>query len=333
MNIFVRFMAIIILVILLPFLLFLMIVIRLESKGNPIFRVNRVGKGGKLFTIYKLRTMRKGKVPIHICSPIELKQYDYHRITRVGHILREYHLDELPQLWNIFRNEMVFVGPRPVGIGIANKKISVIYNGVDTDLFTPAFESLSVLPQDFAQEGSFVIGTIGRLERVKDQVTLTKAFIRLLEMRPTLRNTIRLVIIGEGALRTEIEAMLERADASQLAWLPGFRDDTNKLFKSFSIFVLPSRREGISNTILEAMASGLPVIATRVGGNAEIVKENTTGQLVPSDDPDAIATALLRYITEPGLIEAHGQVARDSAKHHFSLKVMVNNYSQIYKSI
>ena len=222
-----------------------------------------------------------------------------------------------------------------VDVGIPKKKISLIYNGVNTDIFYPATHSdnapSAVIPPSFAPEDSFIIGTIGRLEPVKDQVQLAKAFILLLKQRPCLRAKLRLAIVGDGTLRQEIETILADNNASNLAWLPSFRDDTPEIYRSFSVFVLPSRREGISNTILEAMASGLPIIATQVGGNPEIVTEGSTGQLVPAHNPEAIAAALLKYIDNPGLVTTHGKNGHKHVINNFSLESMLKGYLNIYE--
>ena len=124
--------------------------------------------------------------------------------------------------------------------------------------------------------------------------------------------------------------MLAGANASGLAWLPGARDDVAQALRSFDAFVLPSLAEGISNTILEAMASGLPVIATRVGGNAELVDDGTTGTLVPSADAEALAQAMLRYARDPELARAQGRAGRARAERLFSLDAMVAQYTALY---
>jgi sugar transferase (PEP-CTERM/EpsH1 system associated) len=218
-------------------------------------------------------------------------------------------------------------------IGIPSEKMSVIHNGVNINLFRPEKKRLDLLPKGFAPPAVFVIGAVGRLEKVKDQVTLARACLRLLELRPTLRSKLRLVIVGDGSLRSDIEDILESAGAGELAWLPGFRDDAADLYHAFSVFVLPSRSEGISNTLLEAMASGLPVVATRVGGNLEIVEEGRTGQLVPARDPEAMAAALLSYIDKPCLAAAHGRAARRRVVRNFDLVRMVRAYGQIYEKM
>ena len=116
---------------------------------------------------------------------------------------------------------------------------------------------------------------------------------RRCELAPALRERARLVMVGDGPLRAECQAVLDAARPRRLAWLPGERSDVPDVMRGLDAFVLPSLAEGISNTILEAMASGLPVIATDVGGNAELVGAGRRGHLVPSDDVDAMAQAMV----------------------------------------
>jgi glycosyltransferase involved in cell wall biosynthesis len=137
------------------------------------------------------------------------------------------------------------------------------------------------------------------MQPVKDPLNLVRAFLRLRELAPAERARLRLVLVGDGPLRAEAEALLAAAGARGQAWLAGARDDVPELLQGMDVFVLPSIAEGISNTILEAMACGLPVVATRVGGNAELVAAGETGQLVPASDPEALAQAMLAYAREP----------------------------------
>ncbi|MBT5457014.1 MAG: glycosyltransferase, partial [Rhodospirillaceae bacterium] len=109
--------------------------------------------------------------------------------------------------------------------------------------------------------------------------------------------------------------------------------DIPGLLRAMDLFVLPSRNEGISNTILEAMACGLPVIATAVGGNVELVTEGETGALIPPGDPQALAQTLKQYLDEPRLITHQGKAARTRAENLFDLDVMVKNYLSVYDDI
>ena len=217
-------------------------------------------------------------------------------------------------------------------IGIPQKKIALIYNGVDTDRFSPGASSLA-LPYGFLPADGFLVGTIGRLEPVKDQLTLARAFCRMLELQPELRQRARLLIVGDGALRTEIEKTLEAAGVSEVAWLPGFRDDAADFYRVLNLFVLPSRREGISNTLLEAMASGLPVVATAVGGTPEILADGISGTLVPPEDVEGMSQALLRYANDRSTLERHGSEGRSLALEKFSLQSMTRNYQKVYESL
>ena len=218
-------------------------------------------------------------------------------------------------------------------IAIPSPKITLIHNGVDTERFCPGDVVRDTLPPGFAGPDSIVVGTIGRLQPVKDQKTLTRAFVRLLALRPDLRSRLRLVIVGDGPLRPSIEMLLADAGLTELAWIPGFREDTAALYRAFSFFVLPSQREGISNTALEAMATGLPIVATGVGGNPEIIEDGVTGLLTPPADPEAMAGMILRYIEDPRLAAAHGQAGRSRAVQQFSMSRMTEGYGAVYKGL
>jgi sugar transferase (PEP-CTERM/EpsH1 system associated) len=217
-------------------------------------------------------------------------------------------------------------------VGIPAGKVALIYNGVDTDRFRPRVGARPpVLPAGFAPDGTTVIGTIGRLAAVKDPVTLARAFVRLVETDAAAR--LRLVIIGDGGERAAVEAVLDAAGARHLAWLPGFRDDTPDLYRAFDVFALPSEREGISNTVLEAMASGLPVVATRVGGNPEIVPNGAGGRLVPAHDPAALADGIAAYAFDPATAAAHGHAARAWTEARYAPAAMVRGYRDVYDAL
>lgn len=216
-------------------------------------------------------------------------------------------------------------------ITVAPERISQIYNGVDCILFRPATRRLPLPCVGFESPDLFVIGTVGRMQAVKDQLTLVRAFIRLLATVPDARRVLRLALIGDGPLRAEATALLEQAGARELVWLPGDREDISVLMRSFDLFVLPSLAEGISNTILEAMATGLPVVATRVGGNPELVENGRTGLLVPPADPARMGEAIRTYLDDRKLREAHGRAARQTVEQRFSLEAMVEGYMKVYE--
>ena len=179
-------------------------------------------------------------------------------------------------------------------------------------------------------ERHWVVGTVGRMDPVKDQRLLARAFVRALELRPDARDRLRLAMVGDGPTRREVEELLAAHRVAELAWVPGERSDIPAAMRSMNCFVLPSLGEGISNTILEAMACGLPVIATRVGGNAELVDDGVTGMLVPPADAEALARALLRYMDAPDLAARHGAEGRARVEQSFSLKGMIDRYQDLY---
>jgi len=137
-------------------------------------------------------------------------------------------------------------------------------------------------------------------------------------------------MVGEGPLRAKAQALLEAAGVADLAWLPGERHDVADIMRGLHGFVLPSLSEGISNTILEAMASGLPVIATDVGGNADLVLDGQTGHMVPAADAQAMAQRLLQLARNPEQAHALGQAGRERVLQRFSLQAMVATYQRVY---
>lgn len=215
-------------------------------------------------------------------------------------------------------------------VGIHRQHVDQIYNGVDTDVFSPVSTRTALPAKDFATDNSIIIGTIGRMQGEKDQLTLVRAFIQLLNRVECGRDRLRLVMIGDGPLFQEALDLLRQANAEQMAWLPGSRSDAPQLLKALDIFVLPSLIEGISNTILEAMATGLPVVATAVGGNPELVEEGITGKLVPSANPDLMADAIQKYVDSGELRQVHGKAGRERVEQHFSMENMVQGYMDVY---
>lgn len=219
-------------------------------------------------------------------------------------------------------------------IGISHSRIRQIYSGVDVTKFKQSTTGRTPLPvPDFADGDHFVIGSVGRLDPIKGYSHLVRAFIKLLHSEPDAARRFRLVIIGEGPCRDEIETLLDENQARSFAWLPGARDDVCDLTGGFDVFVLPSLGEGISNTILEAMATGLPVIASDVGGNPELIVNGMTGVLVPSEDPEALSAAISSYADNQALRRQHGNAGRERVEQRFSLTNMVKSYTDLYDDL
>lgn len=222
-------------------------------------------------------------------------------------------------------------------VGVNPDKVKQIYNGVDLEKFCPGCRNSSALaptaPTDFFGDDALVIGTVGRLAEVKDQCALVEAFGLLCQRRPQYGSRLRLVIVGDGPMAARIRDQVVKSGLSPRVWMTGARDDIPELMRMMDIFVLPSLGEGISNTILEAMASGLPVIATQVGGNPELIEEGVNGRLVPVGDASALAEALFDLIETPELRGLMGDKSQRKVAASFDWSKTVGQYLSVYDSL
>ncbi len=220
-------------------------------------------------------------------------------------------------------------------IGVPPHKVVQIYNGVDQERFTPhGSDAGDRLPDGFLPPDALVIGTVGRLAAVKDQVTLIRAFARLVGQLPNeMAGSLRLVLVGDGPERAALEGLVRELSLGERVWLAGDQSDVPEWLRTFDIFVLPSLGEGISNTILEAMATGLPVVATRVGGNPELVTPEESGLLVPPGDSDALAGALARLVGDGGLRQAMGEAGLARVRRDFHWERTVARYLEVYDGL
>ena len=220
-------------------------------------------------------------------------------------------------------------------IGIPPGRLHTIYNGVDTTRFHPAPDGrrAPLAGSPFNDPALWVAGTVGRMQTVKAQPVLARAFVQALQQQPALRQRLRLVLVGVGPLRAECEAVLQAAGVADLAWFAGERGDVPDVMRGLDSFVLPSLAEGISNTILEAMASGLPVLATAVGANGELVLPGTTGHLVPPGDAGALADGLCQLAQDAAGAAALGRAGRQRVEQRFSLGSMVAAYESVYQRV
>jgi sugar transferase (PEP-CTERM/EpsH1 system associated) len=217
-------------------------------------------------------------------------------------------------------------------VGIPSDKIEQIYNGVDTERFVRARGVRVAIPGcPFDPARHWLVGTVGRMERVKDPINLAQAFVHARSLRPAATERMRLVMVGDGALRSEIGQLVEAAGVADRVWFAGERSDVADVMRGLDCFALPSLAEGVSNTILEAMATGLPIVATRVGGNTELIESGLTGTLVPVADSRALAQGVLEYFNDEALARRHGTAARHAAERRYSLARMVQDYGSLYE--
>jgi sugar transferase (PEP-CTERM/EpsH1 system associated) len=211
---------------------------------------------------------------------------------------------------------------------IRSGKVVVVPNGVDTMEFrndpgrrARARQALGI------EDNDVVFGAVGRLVPVKNHEALITAFAELLGKMPTAR----LVIIGDGPLRETLQASIDRLGVGARVILAGQRSDIPDLLCAFDVYVLPSQSEGMSVSLLEAMASGLPAVATAVGGNRELVRGGDTGLLVPLGNQAALVDALLALGSHPAERVRQGAAARADCEKHYSQAAMLAQYDRLYR--
>ena len=220
-------------------------------------------------------------------------------------------------------------------VGIDSSRVVWIPNGIDVDSFVvaPAKKETRPLLGSFAPHDTILIGTVGRLDPVKDQAGLLSAFNLLCESLPEVSERLRMVVVGEGPQRAVLEAQIADLGLAAQVCLLGNRDDVPALLSEFDIFVLSSIAEGMPGVVLEAMAAGLPVVATEVGGVGEVVAPGITGLLVPAGNPAALAGALANYVAHEDLRIQHGGAGRRRVEARFKVNDMVSAYAALYDEL
>lgn len=205
-------------------------------------------------------------------------------------------------------------------------RMGVIYNGVDTQRFAPCAETRIAMRKELGMSReSFVIGSIGRLIAIKDHQTLLEAAAKLAEKGID----VRVLLVGSGPEREKLQGRATGALAGRVCFA-GDSDRIPELLNAMDVFALPSLGEGMSNTLLEAMASGLPVLATKVGGNPEIIEKDDHGWLFSPGDVEWLAGRLEVLAHDQGLIHQLGTAARQRTIESFSLSRMLENYRSLY---
>ena len=213
--------------------------------------------------------------------------------------------------------------------GVPPRKAHVIANGVDVAAIGARQDDVrrALLTRLGRPSETMLIGTVGRLDPVKDHATLLQAMQRL----RAGGHAADLVLVGDGATR---EALAARAKSLQIdghVHFLGMRDDVHSLLPAFDLFALSSITEGYSLALVEAAAAALPIVATRVGGNADIVGDGVTGLLVEPRDAAALADALARLLDDRELRLAMGQAGRAWALEHGSIDAMGRAYDALYQ--
>lgn len=209
--------------------------------------------------------------------------------------------------------------------GFPGSRLQVVYNGIDAGERTRPAHRQAARAALGVPDGALVVGTVGRLDPVKNLSALLRAHAVLLAEHPSAQ----LVIVGDGPEREALKAEVSRLNIDGRVVFAGYRGDCRALMPAFDIYANSSSYEGVSLTILEAMAAGLPVVATRVGGNPEVVIDGETGRLT-AGHARALAASLVELANNPQKRETMGTAGRWRVKRHFSLDRMVEQYAAAY---
>jgi sugar transferase (PEP-CTERM/EpsH1 system associated) len=272
---------------------------------------------------------RLAGVPVRIHGEHGLDVSDLHARKWKYRILRKLHAPLVTHYIALSHQLATYLQE---SVGVDQSRITEIANGVDADRFAPPQSK-----RDYRQrllpgvaDDAVIVGTVGRLEGVKDPLNLVAAVASVCDRNPDLRERIRLVIVGDGSLKESVAQVAEQRGLSGRLLLTGMRDDVPELLAAFDVFASPSLAEGFSNTILEAMACGLPVVATDVGENARLVVDGTTGKIVPPADPVALGAAIAEYCRSAERVRNDGAEARRRIERDYTIERMVASYEAVY---
>jgi len=226
------------------------------------------------------------------------------RRTAVTRLKYRWHIDCIVAISESIRHQLVTDG-------VPFSRIRLIYEGIDLEPYPEARTRSAGRPGR-----PTVLGTVAHLSPEKGQIHLVEAAALI----PDVCSRMRFIIVGDGACRQQLEDGVQTRGLQPCFQFTGFQTETSSYFQSFDIFVLPSLSEGLSSSILSAMASSLPVIATDVGGIPELVRSEVNGLLVPPADPAALARAMERLASDPAEAEEMGRRGRRLVAEHFTLE-------------
>ena len=211
-------------------------------------------------------------------------------------------------------------------VGISENRVEVIYNGVAPAETIPS-EETQRCKTELGISGCYpVLGVVGSLYPVKGHKFLLEAMPEIIRRWPKAQ----LLVIGRGELEVALKEQVKQLAIGANIHFLGMRQDVPGLLSLLDVFVLPSLSEGLSLALLEAMASGKPVVATRVGGNPELIDHGKTGFLVQPEDARALAANLLKLVGDPEMMQQFGRRAAERVQQHFSMKQMADRYSDLY---
>jgi glycosyltransferase involved in cell wall biosynthesis len=212
---------------------------------------------------------------------------------------------------------------------IASDKITVIHNGIDTKIYSKYVDRDVKRKELNLADSDRIIGNIARFFPNKDHACLLKAFKLVVEKIPSAK----LLIAGDGPLRNELLELTEELALTSTVKFLGNRRDIPELLRIFDVFALSSIKEGLPITLLEAMASSVPTVATDVDGNPELVVHNQTGYIVPARDPNSLADKIITLLMDKEKAKRMGEMGRARAEEEFSFEKMSAKYDVLYSSM
>ena len=216
-------------------------------------------------------------------------------------------------------------------VGLPAAAVEVLHNGVDLSRFrvaghAPERSREATRHEWGVADGALVVGSVGRLAAVKNYGLLLRAVA-------ASGLDVHVVLAGEGPERAALAALANSLGIAARVHLLGHCNDVDRVLGAFDVFVLPSFSEGMSNTLLEAMAAGLPPIASDVGGNGEIVRDGLDGRLFPNDDESGLAACLAALCHDDAQRARLGAAARERVQSAFDIRHMVERYEQLYERV
>ncbi len=306
---------------------------RFEAEGVPVDVLEAPIGGGSMQTLRAMRAYLRQHQPaiLHTHNP---SPHQYGALSRVGTgvpvLVHTKHGRNqtltgrgllLERIANRMTDVVIAVSHDAAEVahdseGLPWNRIRIIHNGVAASTAAPVR----------THGTGWRAVHVARLNHVKDQATLLRAARLVLDANPAFR----LDIVGDGELRLDLERLAAELGLQDAVTFHGFHADVRPFLDAADIFVLSSTSEGIAITLLEAMAASLPVVATDVGGNREVVTDGATGRLVPARNPIALATGMMAVLSDPVRAAAMGAAGRERVREHFSLGAMVRGYETLY---
>lgn len=318
-----------------------------DSAGVPIFVIEK-GYGTDWRLPLKLaRIFRREKV--NIIHTHNESQWLYGGIAaklcqlpivHTEHTAPDYH----EKRWKMIERFLAMMTPQitTVSKGVAyfmteheripSRKIKVIYNGVEVEKYTVSIDVKKQKKELNIRENELIVGNVSRLVPIKDHITLLYAFKDVSRRIPMAK----LLIAGDGPLRDELLALRGKLGLHEKVNFLGFQRNIPALLKVFDVFAfssIPSIKEGLSISVLEAMASGLPVVSTGVDGTAEAVINGKTGFVVPPKDATRMAEAICKLLLDREEAKSMGERGEERVKRYFNFEKMIKEYENIYDAI